>query len=176
MKIRKLRALRHIRRFNFHHCNRPTSVAEHSFFVALIAMELFPNDPTVLEAALLHDAEEACTGDIGHLIRKRLDMKTIDQRAAYELGLNMRDAGHRVNDAVMLCDLVELKIYLEEERMSGNLHLSEIESEVMGGINYLCQGFCQEMEKKVKSLIKIVRPSKDTDKLTHEGEQWQRSQ
>ena len=46
-------------------CKRPYSVAEHSLLVCdILATEFGERDPTVLLAALLHDAHEAYTGDL----------------------------------------------------------------------------------------------------------------
>src|ERR1044072_5271666 len=70
---RELTALRHIRRFQRHACVAPISVAEHSFYVGLLAAQFARTlgAPSVnvlqcLEGGLWHDAAEAITGDVPH--------------------------------------------------------------------------------------------------------------
>ena len=172
MNIRKLRGLRYVRRFNFHQCVNYTTVAEHSFFVALIIMELFPNDAGIVKNALLHDAEEACTGDIGYLTRKLLGKEAVDvveHMARIELDV---ETPHKPNSMVDLADAVELKIYLEEERKAGNNNLIQIEAETMGRINVLLRSWIGSVSRKVMDMIEIVRPAGDPEVMTHEGEQW----
>lgn len=138
MDQRKIRALRNVRRFNFEHCNRYQSVAEHSYFVAVLAMELAvrammppPKVASVIEAALMHDVTEAVTGDIPYLVRRSMDrvaLAEIEHRAANELKV---DASYPLDViwVVDYADALELAMYLKEERESGNRSLIDIERE-----------------------------------------------
>jgi 5'-deoxynucleotidase YfbR-like HD superfamily hydrolase len=58
-----------VRRFQTHRLQAPKSVAEHSFRVAALYAYL---GGTEILAALLHDAEEAITGDLPSPIKKTL--------------------------------------------------------------------------------------------------------
>lgn len=134
MNIRKVRALRHIRRFNFHNCNKYQNVAEHSFFVGLLAyyimLEWKPGEASLAMAvAMHHDIAEAITGDIPYLIRQRLEMREIDQEAMEELSIPYFAVNTDITEVVKFADAFELKLYLEEERRSGNNSLYEIECE-----------------------------------------------
>lgn len=138
MDQKKLRALRNVRRFNFEHCNRYQNVAEHSYFVAMLVMELgrlHGMSPlkigVAVEAALMHDATESVTGDIPYLVRRSMDraaLSALDHRAAAELGV---DVSYPI-DIIWLvdyADALELAMYLKEERESGNRTLIDIEKE-----------------------------------------------
>lgn len=134
MNIRKIRALRHIRRFNFHNCNKYQNVAEHSFFVGILAYYIMlgwrPEKAALAMAvALHHDIAEAVTGDIPYLVRQRLEMKEIDQEAMEELDVSRFAADTDIVEVIDFADAFELKLYLEEERRSGNNSLYEIECE-----------------------------------------------
>jgi hypothetical protein len=133
----KLRALRHVRRFNFEHCNKYETVAEHSLFVALLAMDacrvLGLEPAQYIREALLHDAEEAVTGDIPYLVRRALqgaELASLDARAAGELGVEHEAVGRP--EVVLYCDALELATYLREEVSSGNAALWQIYRETVG--------------------------------------------
>lgn len=79
--IADLYRLAEIKRWHIVHLNQKQSVAEHSFFVALLAMRLAsaigaPVGRTV-QYALLHDAEEAWTGDIPSPVKQYVEKAKI---------------------------------------------------------------------------------------------------
>ena len=133
--IRKLRALQHVRRFNFERCNRYQSVAEHSFYVALLARQaafVLKNQDGNFQGfmGLMHDATEAALGDIPYLVRKNMDSDALwdlEHMAEVEIG---GTPGTSV--VVTFCDALELAMYLKEERESGNRTLIAIEYETRG--------------------------------------------
>ena len=99
---RKIRALRHVYRFNFHHVNSRQNVAEHSFYVSIYAGEfakiIFKNDSFLVaqtvKRALEHDFEEAIIGDISFLVRRQLSFDTLlklNNKAMVELGIPEED-------------------------------------------------------------------------------------
>ena len=173
MNIKKLRALRYVRRFNFHNCNRHTTVAEHSFFVALITMELaddlgMESGSRCIREALLHDAEEAVTGDIGYLTRREIsNLGEIEAKARVELGVETVAHPFRV---VMLADCIELKMYLEEERRSGNMGLVDIERETYGRILKDMATFPKEIREKWLGQLEDIGSKEMPSFMTHEGE------
>jgi hypothetical protein len=139
----KLRALQCVRRFNFERMNRYQSVAEHSFFVALLAWEAagilnlkYEDVEALVVAALLHDAPEAATGDIPHLVKAALPtqaVKELEDRARKELGLPMfLVVSEEVVSVVEFCDVLELAMYLREEAGSGNSLSRDIRYETHG--------------------------------------------
>jgi hypothetical protein len=145
MDVRKIRGLQYVRRFNYERCNRYQSVAEHSAMVAVLAYEAtnvleWPSEH-IYEAAffaLMHDAEEAVTGDILHLTKRALRRRGdgvlwLERQAADELGVPL---ANRVQPAVALlvdyCDVLELALYLQEEGASGNATMGGILRETYG--------------------------------------------
>ena len=149
MNLRKVRALRNIRRFNFEACVSYQSVAEHSFFVAIIAREMYglvrhkyelattpggDNMGRIVESAILHDIEESCTGDIPFLVKRQMvdSAKHLKDLALAELDIKLSKESDLVRMVVKFADIVDLKIYLEEERRLGNSTMFNIEQETMG--------------------------------------------
>jgi 5'-deoxynucleotidase YfbR-like HD superfamily hydrolase len=146
MDVRKIRSLQYVRRFNYERCNRYQSVAEHSAMVAVLAYEaanvLGWPQPAAYEAAffaLMHDAEEAVTGDILHLtkraLRKRGDgVAWLERQAANELELNapVPTSRERILELVEYCDVLELALYLQEEEASGSRTVDGILRETYG--------------------------------------------
>lgn len=137
---RELTPLRHIRRFQLFTTVRPISVAEHSYYVALLAgtfaHELQQRGVTVdrakvVQLALWHDAPEAVMGDLPHPIKRAFPTVAGHWEAAEAeiLGKLVRDAGMSMDDLlgtdlemllVKIADWVELILYDAEERAAGN--------------------------------------------------------
>ena len=123
---------------------------------------------------LLHDIEEACTGDIPFLMRNRLPNALLSKfkaMAAAELDIPIGDIPERIRPIIDFADAFELKLYLEEERLSGNLHLYDIERETYRRL------LDAELPNGVKSYflewIEPLEPKAYHASMTHEGEQWQ---
>jgi len=176
---RKIRALRHTYRFNFHHVNSRQNVAEHSFYVAIYAREfakiIFSNDSfsvaQTVKMALEHDFEEAIIGDIPYLIRKQMSdslLKELNTKAMDELGVHIEEdmKYSQIKSIVDFADAFELKIYLEEERKSGNVGLYQIERETY---KRLIDSPLYDLLTKHFS-IEPVRPARMTEFMSHEGD------
>lgn len=141
MNHTKLRSLQWIRRFNFEPCIHYQTVAEHSFFVAVLAEEvamklgytkIYIYD--ILDAALLHDATEAILGDIPYLVRKNMapeELLKFEKMAMEELDIENDVCSEEMLGIVYFCDILELAIYLKEERVSGNQALNSIYEETI---------------------------------------------
>lgn len=77
----RLRALAHIRRWAVMPTQRPDFVSSHSFFTAVYALQIaklirWPGDiGKLLTCALLHDVEEAVTGDVCYGIKEGITDK-----------------------------------------------------------------------------------------------------
>ena len=180
MKHRKLRGLRHVNRFNFHHVNKKQNVAEHSFYVGIYAKmfadEIFKDTPNknqlsaqVLWRALAHDFEEAVIGDIPYLVRKQLSAPILNElksKAYAELDIRDKEVLPIFDQIVDFADAYELKVYLEEERRSGNTGLYEIECETYQRL--LASGML-ELQSFIDKL-EYVDPKETTNSMTHEGD------
>jgi hypothetical protein len=95
-----------IKRFQTHRLQMPKSVAEHSFRVAALYAYLGGKE---LLAALLHDAEEAMTGDLPSPIKKELQ--------GLEKFEALRPQFEDVEEKKLgkLCDRLELVLDLREQ-------------------------------------------------------------
>lgn len=161
MNHQKIRALRWVNRFNFHPMIRTTTVAEHSFFTALLAYEftvLFQPDIAEVVAvhALFHDLEEAITGDIPALVKRKIPFTVLDNledSARRELEICIPEHGWIID----LADAVECKLYLEEERALGNTTTYDIEREIMRRINECLDVIDnQDVSRRVYSMVDPV--------------------
>ncbi|MHA1225296.1 MAG: YfbR-like 5'-deoxynucleotidase [Candidatus Hodarchaeales archaeon] len=103
-------------------------MAEHSYFVAyyamLGAMMMGLSVEEALRCALFHDLPECITGDIPSFFKPILNVP--EENIYKEFGIE-NDFSENIQKLVEFCDLLELKIYLEEERKSGNWHLYDVE-------------------------------------------------
>lgn len=186
MNIRKTRGLRYIRRFNFHLCNKYESVAEHSFYVALIALELSRDlgfqsgmSKNVMFHALLHDITESVIGDIGFLVRREIprSIKDLERKAMIELNFKTDLITPIERTIVDFADAYELKLYLEEERKSGNSHLWDIECETYSRLYNMSisESPCPSNNNWTTILslwlqkLETVPMKNIIDKMTHEG-------
>jgi len=136
MDVLKIRSLQYIKRFNYESCIKYQSVAEHSMMCALIAYDfckIYNYDYKIVIAALLHDVAESVIGDIPYLVKSFIDKKEINKLefAAYK-ELKMEDPIRGYEDIVSFIDILELCIYLQEERLRGNKNLINIEAESRG--------------------------------------------
>lgn len=146
---RELTPLRHVRRFTRMPCIYPQNVAEHSYYVALLASQyvaqVWPllavhgeegqlRRGWVVEAALWHDAEEAVMGDIPHDVKRTT---TAFHAAVSEVDRSARAYLEQFVDihpwanltpleqfVIKLADCVELICYEAMERRAGNRALS----------------------------------------------------
>lgn len=122
---------------------------------------------------LLHDIEEACTGDIPYLVCRRIPapvLQKLKTLAASELDIQVGNIPQRYRGVIDFADAFELKIYLEEERRSGNAHLYDIERETYDRL--LKADLPNGIKAYFLDWIEPVEPAKTTGKLTHEGDQW----
>jgi len=180
--VRRIRGLRYIERFNFHHVNRRQTVAEHSYFVAyyamIIAKLLGEDEGLACKLAMLHDVHEVVTGDMPHLYEKTIDIKLLEHSYAgcvtegYFKEGTQPQYSNIIEDIVEFADLFEVKIYLEEERKSGNMHLFNIEREVY--MELIKFDLDRNAKDEMICCIEPVKPKDETNAMTHEGEQWEK--
>lgn len=147
---RELTALRHIKRFQQHATVAPISVAEHSYYVAVLAATFarqlqalgIPVDvAAVLEAGLWHDAPEAVMGDTPHPVRRRWPaIKTawdaaeveVHQQLAVLAGLPSPNHTESLEALlVKVADWCELVLYEIEERLAGNCTIQRASEKIL---------------------------------------------
>lgn len=152
MDLKKSRSLMYVRRLNFERCNRYENVAEHSFYVGIMAYQLAcavglgeTEARYCLKMGLMHDLPEAVTGDIPFLTRRALG-KTVcaglDDLGAKEIRVDL-GTDRQTLEIVQIADALEFALYLKEELQSGNHALMDIYRETLGRLTeYLgCDGY-----------------------------------
>jgi len=149
-------------------------VAEHSFFVALLAADMsvdlqFEGKKrlALISMALVHDIAEAVTGDIGYLVKKHLgNISNIENVALHEIGVTPFQEDDQLVQTILFLDCYELKLYLEEERLSGNHGLWQIECETMGRLNQIDIGNKAVRDKWI-GMLKSVPPHDLPEEMSH---------
>ena len=102
----------------WHIVNIPTrqSVAEHSYFVTLLAMRMAgaAGIPVgrVVQWALMHDGEEAWTGDIPGPLKRTMDKGVIPIREMMG-DMYVENVADITRDLVKICDIAEAVKYLK---------------------------------------------------------------
>jgi 5'-deoxynucleotidase YfbR-like HD superfamily hydrolase len=146
-----IRSLMTVGRFSVYKCHFREDVAQHSYFAALYAMVLADLErklgtvvdvEKLMRMALLHDAEEARTGDVHHPF-KHQDVafaEVLDNRAlewfASLLGslpedmaqkyVGLRKAAREASietDILKAADKIEALLWAYEEYLLGNVHV-----------------------------------------------------
>jgi len=139
-------------RFSVYKCHFREDVAQHSYFTALYAMVLADLEKErgtkvdverLLRMALLHDAEEARTGDIHHPFKhqdeafaEKLDNRALEWFENLMAGLppslakeyirlrrSTRDTSLTEMDIVKAADKIEALLWAYEEYLLGNVHV-----------------------------------------------------
>lgn len=125
--------------------SRQQSIAEHSFFVAMIAMEIFEavfsgssefnqeNRELVREWALLHDMPEVLTGDISTPLKDLISKETNGNNPfalvekmtyrRYKLSLDRINEKPHLKAIVKLADYLEAMQFLEENACHAHGHM-----------------------------------------------------
>lgn len=141
LDLKKSRSLMNVRRLNYERCNRYENVAEHSYYVGIMAYQIaqecgFDESDAryCLKMGLMHDLPEAVTGDIPFLVRRALGDVTctgLDDMGAKEIGVDL-GTDRTTIEIVNLADILEFAVYLQEEVFSGNRSLVAIYRETLG--------------------------------------------
>lgn len=139
MNLRKLRALSHVWRWNYHPRVRQESVAEHSYWTTVYAARLchmmdLPLIDTrmVLQYALLHDAEEAITGDLPGPVKRGRVWKELISDVQDELDFHplMEVYPEQIKRVVKAADLISALVFADEEVKMGNTYFLRIREEI----------------------------------------------
>ena len=134
--LKELYKLKHLIRYNSRPKIQNESVAEHSFFVSVIALkisrELKLSDEQILKIlikSILHDIPEMDLNDITHDVKEKLQLRQLLKKyednfyfqkfnEEYELMSNNDD--DIINNVVQLADILSVKQYIDEEMILGN--------------------------------------------------------
>ena len=129
--IADLYRLAEIKRWHIVHLSQKQSVAEHSFFVTLLAMRFSsaigaPVGRTV-QYALLHDAEEAWTGDIPSPVKQYLSKSKIPIKEM--MGDMYIDPQSPITaHIVKICDMAESMKFLD--RHGNSRHTTQVREDL----------------------------------------------
>jgi len=147
-----IRSLMTVGRFSVYKCHFREDVAQHSYFTALYAMVLADLEQRagvevdverLLRMALLHDAEEARTGDVHHPFKHQdaSFAEALDNRAFEWFGTLLgglpsdiaeeyvrlrkaeRDASSTESNILKASDKIEALLWAYEEYLLGNVHV-----------------------------------------------------
>ncbi len=137
--IRKLRGLSHTWRWNFHPRVRQESVAEHSFWVAIIvnelvtAKELDAIRADCLAYALYHDAEESVTGDLPNPVKRGRSWNEVEYDAFQEIASPTMHKLYTSNahELVKKADVAASLLFADEELQLGNSMFEQIRGELI---------------------------------------------
>lgn len=109
-----------VNRWQIVRMTRHQSVAEHTFNVMLVALDIaeamgFKDRYAIMQCAMMHDIPEVLTGDIATPTKRVLEVSdrldAIEGRVEY-LGIKTKDYDPMVRHIVKLADLVESAVFL----------------------------------------------------------------
>lgn len=163
-KLEEIYKLKNLVRYNNRARLKDETVAEHSFFVALMSLIIcdtlnFDKETTyqALVKAILHDMPEIDMNDITHDVKERLNLAEIfeEYEAEYYLKnfksfkslMNLQD-GSLSSLVVLLADAESVKQFTQNEIMLGN------NSKDMIKINKECQSRIDKLERSLYSKLK----------------------
>ena len=147
-----------VKRFHMIPTNNEQTVAAHSWGVACIVLDLWPDASVhLLRAALHHDVPECVTGDIPATAKWRFPELSValsraETEIELEIGLDMR-LGDKDAYRLKVADMLELLWYCVEEERLGNKNFKEV---FIRGAHYLQEIELDEpAEKMMGELIKM---------------------
>lgn len=125
--VTSLRHAGNVKRYHTHPTLRTQTVADHSWHVMRIFMELFPDAVTVevLTYILWHDTPEIGTGDLPFPVKAthpalRAEITELEQEVSDNLGIVWPELTTRQRLLVKVCDLLEMTEFGCEEYTMGN--------------------------------------------------------
>lgn len=178
--------LRLLRRFSIRAVSMPTSPAEHSWYVAILALyigeatnasiEGYYDMKVLLEKALLHDVPEVVTSDIVHFIKHydhEMEVKMaqierdvvngpltagMDSYLRFVIGgaIDNCKSDDKEGHLINLCDLLDVMAYLANERSVGNRQ--DWVDEAFDGCHKLVLKYAaEEIEEVKETVLEVVK-------------------
>lgn len=104
------------------------SNAEHSWGVAMLLLQLYPDQWHLLKYALVHDIPEAVTGDVPATVKKNaVDEHDFDDFILEQWGLpQLNELIDRDRHILKSCDKLELWLWATEQLAAGNFFINEV--------------------------------------------------
>lgn len=142
MNIYHYRRLKNVNRLNTEPITRPYNLLEHSYMVTILfchfaKLEHIEYDAVVLEAILHHDILETITGDLPWNVKNHNANTQSSWINIEEEAVKMKDQFEPYTDQNLenvmdtpqytlfkTCDMLDLWIFLQEERRLGNMSLA----------------------------------------------------
>ena len=111
------------------------SVAEHSWGVAMLLLQLYPHDfRRLVQFALVHDVPEGLTGDIPSTAKN--GDESLDDAILKHFGLPLLSwMGDRERAILKSCDLLDLFLWAREQMYMGNDFALEITKNLQASFN-----------------------------------------
>lgn len=169
--VNKLRGVSYVERWNFTPHLKHETVAAHSFWVATFTALLSKPEErhAAVLSALLHDAEEAITGDLPALVKGRVPKGAWEQvvhqaeaelLGTFAIGSDERDIIDELTNAiasshrmVIKCaDLFAALMYAQMEVELGNTHFARIRRELIDALGYTIMRMEQSEAKRAETL------------------------
>lgn len=134
---------------------RSQSVAEHSYYVALMMKPLLEHhgydDPVMImnavQYALIHDRDEVLSGDIATPAKRRMTPGAFNALNE-EFGLNVPEPDPVIKKAAKVLDLLEAAMFLAEECGMGNHRVSDVLLVIRRKLAKACKEFEEDAPKK----------------------------
>lgn len=108
------------------------TVAEHSFFVALLCWRLTDREPSeaLLKAALFHDLAEIVTGDVPAPVKwmsKEIKEELEQMERVFDHVFHLEVSLSSKEEAILkLADLLELGWYCVDQKRLGNMNMEDV--------------------------------------------------
>ena len=163
-RMRRLRRLSTVPRWTTVPMTRRQNVAEHSFHVAWIALELANYNKAVeygdlelgdlLTLALFHDESEAISGDLATPFKRDWGGDAVeDMEQEYGMGKHFKALDPQAYVIIKMADLIEALMWLNEENALGNKIIEPIQRQIIKNLKKTMTDFDYSGSSNVKDMI-----------------------
>lgn len=168
--IDKLLDCQHVKRWTLVATNAPSNVASHSFNVAMIALAIRKkmmntnhfSDHEVAFYALMHDVDEAETGDMPTPTKAAIRAKGVEPNALFETQRMAPRPIPVVEKIIKLADLIDNYVFISEHGVGARARLAV--DEVRGRLEAAIDGAGSDMGPAAHWVLEFILQRKsDTD-------------
>ena len=163
-RMRRLRRLSTVPRWTTVPMTRRQNVAEHSFHVAWIVLEIANYSDAVkngdlelsdlLTLALIHDESEAVSGDLATPFKRHWVADAVnDMEKAYDMGRHFKSLDPQAYAIIKMADLIEAIIWLNEESTLGNKLIKSIQKQIIESLQKVMIDFDYSGPSSTKDMI-----------------------
>ena len=161
--IDKLMDCQHVKRWNLVATTIESNVASHSFNVAMLAMAInnrmrncgFTNEMEICYHAIMHDVDEAETGDMPTPTKTALKKAGVDPNALYQTQGKVSKPDATVKQIVKLADLIENYTFISE--YGAGTRARTAASEVRGRLGDAIAGASEDMADAARWVLAYVQ-------------------